>query len=91
LEGPAFGIQLDVNIHAGQDAEAAPGTERIECLKQMAASKIKRLAHTGRTKAEVNKWVDDDFAKSEEMTTFVQAIPLAVTAFITGGVDEFGK
>jgi hypothetical protein len=71
--------------------EAAPGTDRIEYLKRLAASNIKRLSHTGRKKAEIEKWVDDEFLKPEEMTTFVQTIPLAVIAFITRCLDEFGK
>jgi hypothetical protein len=45
----------------------------------MAASNIKRAAHTGRKKAEIRKLVDDEFPKREEMTTFVQTIPLVIT------------
>jgi hypothetical protein len=90
FEDPPYAFQLDVDIHARKDAEAAPGTEQIEYLKQMAASNIKRLAYTGRKKAEIRKWADDEFPKREEMTAFIQTIPLAVIAFITRGVDEFG-
>jgi hypothetical protein len=75
-----------VGINPREDAEAAPGRERIEYLKQMAASKINRLAHTGRKKAEIKKLVDDEFPKREEMTTFA-----FVVAFITRGVYEFRK
>jgi hypothetical protein len=91
FEDPPYAFQLDVDIHAREDAEAAPGTERIEYLKQMAASNIKRLSHTGRKKAEIQKWVNEEFPDPEEMATFVRTIPLAVIAFITRGLVEFGK
>jgi hypothetical protein len=47
FEDPPYAFQMDVDIHAREVAEARSGTERIEYLKQMAASNIKRPAHTG--------------------------------------------
>jgi hypothetical protein len=60
-------------------------------LKEISVCNIKRLSHTGKKKEEVTAWVENNFPGSEQMTTFVQGIPLVVIEFITRGVAEFGK
>jgi hypothetical protein len=49
------------------------------------------LSHPGKKKEEIRKWVHTDFPKLEEMTTFVQRIPLVAVTFIPRGVAEFRK
>jgi hypothetical protein len=57
----------------------------------MTTTNIKRLSHTGKKKAEVRQWVDEKFPRPEEMTTFVQKIPLAIMTLISRGVAAFAK
>jgi hypothetical protein len=60
-------------------------------LKELSTGNIKRLSHTGKKKEEIRTWVHENFPPPEEMTTFVQGIPIVVIGFIARGVAEFGK
>jgi hypothetical protein len=40
FEDPGFALQLDVDLRAREDVEAAASTERMDYLKQMSASDI---------------------------------------------------
>jgi hypothetical protein len=88
---PGHDFHLDVTIHRRDDMEAVPGTERLEYLREMTCSNIKRLSHTGKKKGEIKEWVNQNFPKPCEMTSFVQKIPLTVITLISRGVAHFAK
>jgi hypothetical protein len=59
-----------------------PREKRNAYLQETAISIIKSLSHTGKKKGEIGAWVKGCWPAPEEITIFVQKIPLAVVAIL---------